>query len=193
MKILVTGFSSFPGVPVNPCEEVITWIAQNHSSTDVATGILPVSYTRSVLKLRQYVNLYSPNVLIHFGVSNRAMGLKLELMGYNARHAQIPDVDGMICSREVIDTSLNYDFAQVTNWKIDSMFEYLKTHCQMEIEKSNDPGRYVCNNLYWHSMKKHPRIPTLFVHIPPIHEHNRLSIIQAVEKMLVWTLTSYNE
>ena len=156
MKILVTGFSSFPGVPVNPCEEVVAWIAENYSSTDVNTVILPVSYERSVERLMKCINQYSPDVIIEFGVSNRAKGLKIESMGYNARHAQIPDIDGRLCSCEIIDTSLAYDTIQrngrliqcvriyedIVHWK--SIFPRIRTICVQQPVLAIDATYLTC-------------------------------------------------
>ena len=188
MKLLVTGFSSFPGVPVNPCEEVVAWIAENYSSTDVCTTILPVSYARSVERLTQCISQCTPDVVIEFGVSNRAKGIKLESVGYNARHAGIPDVDGILCTREIIDANVAYETVQRTKWKIESMCKSLRAHCQLDVEISSDPGRYVCNNLYWKSMRQFPDLPIIFVHIPPINQQKRPSLMQSVGQLLDWTL-----
>jgi len=187
MKILVTGFSSFPGVPVNPCEEVLAWIAEDYSSTNVFTVILPVSYFHSIQLLVQDVLRYSPNFIIEFGVSNRTKIVKLETKAYNARHAKIPDIEGVLSNKEVIDKDLDYDLAQCTKWNVEQMCDALQDQL-ISHEVSVDPGRYVCNNLYWETMKRFPNIPTIFVHIPQITQENRSSLKQSVRAILDWTL-----
>ena len=188
MKILVTGFSSFPGVEVNPCEEVVAWIAENYPSNVLQSVILPVSYMRSIEMLVQCIESFSPDVVIEFGVSSRAKGLKLESMSYNSRNAQIPDVDGVLCVHESIESRLSHGMVNKTKWQINKMFEYLRERCDIPLEISNDPGRYVCNNIYWKTMNDFPNIPTIFIHIPPLTQNNRASLIQSVGVLLDWTL-----
>ena len=64
MTILVTGFSSFPGVPINPCGEVLTWIEKTYPCEDVAICLLPVSFSRSAQILADCIQKLSPDAVI---------------------------------------------------------------------------------------------------------------------------------
>ena len=188
MKILVTGFSSFPGVPVNPCEEVLAWIEQTYPSEVVTVCLLPVSYARSVTKLTQCIQVNVPDVVIEFGVSNRSSDIRLESTGYNARNAGIPDVDGVHCAVQTIDQTLPYNFKKETDWPVDLLCGYLKERSKIGITVSTNPGRYVCNSLYWETLHRFPETPGLFVHIPPIDDINRSAILKTVGMLLDWVV-----
>lgn len=188
MNILVTGFSSFPGVPVNPCEEVLAWIEQTYPSTVLTVCLLPVSYARSATKLAQHIQANVPDVVIEFGVSNRSSDIRLESMGYNARNAGIPDVDGVHCAIQSIDQTLPYNCVKETVWPVDLLYEYLKERSKIGITVSTNPGRYVCNNLYWETLHRFSETPSLFVHIPPVDDTNRSSVLKTVGMLLDWAV-----
>ena len=188
-NILITGFTSFPGVPINPCEEVLAWIEKTYSSEDVTTCLLPVSFSRSAKILADCIREISPVAVIELGVSSRTTVIRLESKGYNARTATIPDVDGIHCTSQVIDKTLPYDFAKRTIWPLDELAKALRETSRTEVVVSVDPGRYVCNSLYWETLHRFPEIPSIFVHIPPIDDINRSAIIQTVGELVDWKLS----
>jgi pyroglutamyl-peptidase len=190
MKILVTGFSSFPGVPINPCEQVVEWISKKYSNESVVVSILPVSYCRSATAVTGLIQAHCPDVVVELGVSNRTTGIRLERVGYNARNTQIPDVDGMHCAIQPIVHTLPYNFAKQTVLPIAALHEYLKASAQIEVSISVDPGRYVCNSLYWETLHQFPETPSLFIHIPPVDETNRSAVNHAIGMVLDWMLSN---
>ena len=190
MTILVTGFSSFPGVPVNPCETVLKWVNQLCDTSIVRTKLLPVSYRRSVLEVDAAILDLEPTFLLHFGVSRRANGLRLEKAAYNARKAQIPDVDQQWYSGVSIVSECQYEYGVETRVPIQKLIERMQaamrtTDTEISIALSMDPGRYVCNNLYWNTLYKHSEIPGIFVHIPMLDRTNitclRTGIVTLIE------------
>ena len=63
-------------------------------------------------------------------------------------------------------------------------------HATSTVVISSDPGRYVCNSLYWETLHRFPRTPSIFVHIPAIDSNNRPSVLQTIGVLVDWTLTS---
>ena len=188
VKILITGFSSFPGVPINPCEEVLQWIETTYARTDIVICLLPVSFSRSAQILADYIREVSPAAVIELGVSSRTADVRLESTGYNARTANIPDVDGIHCITQVIDKTVPYDFGKRTSWPLDELSKHLQENSKIDVVISVDPGRYVCNSLYWETLHRFPKIPSIFVHIPPIDDTNRSPVIQTIGVLVDWTL-----
>ena len=182
--ILVTGFGGFPGVPHNPCIEIIEHV-QSHIQNllgSVETLVLPVSYLKSINCLDVAIAQWKPDVIVELGVSSRAEGLKVESMAYNVRNARIPDVDGIHCTNQPITKDVSIGFSLNSTLPlikiVERMSETVKTH------HSTDPGRYVCNNIYWHTLYKYPEIPSVFVHVPMFTEANYQSVMNGVIKML---------
>ena len=189
MTILVTGFSSFPGVPVNPCETVLKWVDELCDTKHVRTKLLPVSYAQSVAEVAVFIKELHPTFLVHFGVSRRAKGIQIEKVAYNARRAQIPDIDQQWYNGTPIVREIEYEAAIHTKVPVQNLIasvqSVLPTHDgTLSITESNDPGRYVCNNLYWNSLYKHPEIPSIFVHIPMMDSGNAAAMRKAVINLI---------
>lgn len=193
MKILVTGFSAFPGVPVNPCEEVLAWIKQIYPVETIGVCTLPVSYRRSASIVAEIIEEKEPLLVIELGVSSRTIGVRLESVGYNARNASIPDVDGICGSMESIDNAMPYNCVKETAWPLEALSRHLQKVAPCKVEVSTDPGRYVCNNLYWETLHQFPAVPSLFVHIPFLNDNNRPSMLSTIGLLLDWSLSMLRE
>ena len=175
-------------MPINPCEEVLAWVEKTYSGEDVAICLLPVSFSRSAEILADCIREFSPAAVIELGVSSRTDVVRLESKGYNARTANIPDVDGIHCTTQVIDKKLPYDVGKRTIWPLDEVSKHLQENLKTEVVISVDPGRYVCNSLYWETLHRFPKIPSIFVHIPPVDDTNRSTVIQTIGALVDWTL-----
>jgi len=189
MTILVTGFSSFPGVPVNPCETVLKWVDESFDTNHVRTKLLPVSFAQSVVDVTAAITKLCPTFLVHFGVSRRAKGIRIEKVAYNARNAQIPDIDQQWYHGTPIVRELVYEMAIHTKVPVQNLIAAAQSATTpsdktLSITDSNDPGRYVCNNLYWNSLYKHPEIPSIFVHIPMIDSSNAVSMRRGIINLI---------
>jgi len=187
-RILVTGFGSFPGVPHNPCIDIINHI-QSHSlyvAGNIQTLVLPVSYSQSTDVLDTAIAQWAPDGIIELGVSRRAEGLKLESTAHNLRNARIPDVDGIHCINQSITEDSPINSTKQSTLPLLDIVEGLTrmTENTVKVQHSTDPGRYVCNNIYWHTMQVYPQIPSVFVHIPMLTTENSTSVKNGVLKVL---------
>jgi pyrrolidone-carboxylate peptidase len=67
--VLVTGFSSFAGVPVNPSADLLQRLdAYRAPSISLRTLLLPVSFSRARNAVCAAIDLFSPVILLMFGV-----------------------------------------------------------------------------------------------------------------------------
>ena len=82
-------------------------------------------------------------------MSTAACSVKLEQVGYNVANFRIPDERGYVAKDEVIHEG--EPDHMTTQVPLEEMLTTLRaTHLQVDI--STDPGRYVCNYVYYRSL-----------------------------------------
>lgn len=161
-KIALTGFENFGNNKENVTEILTRDIAKKYKW--VNTLILPVSYNRC------YENISSleGEVLIHLGLASSRDKISLERCAYNKRSAFLPDNDGATYNDEKILYSGNNIVETTLKGELNDLEDKLNTsHIPCYI--STDPGRFVCNNIYYMSLSKEKR-PVLFIHFPPFEK-----------------------
>ena len=90
-----------------------------------------------------------PCVFLHFGVSATACTLLLEQVGYNVADFRIPDERGHVAKNEVIHEGEPANMT--TKVCLDEMLVILQD-VDARVAISTDPGRYVCNYVYYRSL-----------------------------------------
>ena len=90
-----------------------------------------------------------PCVFLHFGVSAAARTLLLEQVGYNVADFRIPDERGHVATNEVIHEGEAADLT--TTVRLDELLAVLQS-VDPRVALSTDPGRYVCNYVYYRSL-----------------------------------------
>lgn len=100
IRILATGFSSFPGAPVNPTEVLIGMLgsAPPDLGADVVleSAVMPVEYGRVPAMLAGIGRRFRPDIAIHFGLAQTARGFRLERQGRNRNSVIAPDAAGAL-------------------------------------------------------------------------------------------------
>ena len=98
-RILVTGFSSFPGAPRNPTERLIAELENRQAELaalgDVRLAVLDVDYRTLPQALSRLGADFAPDIAIHFGLSGKAGGFMLERLARNAV-GPLPDNAGHV-------------------------------------------------------------------------------------------------
>ena len=125
-------------------------------------------------------------VYIHLGVSGMATTVCLEEFAYNNMTFRVPDEAGYQPQQECIlphseyDSSLHSDLplaaisAQIAQQSCISPagYESSETPAAPVIALSTDPGRYLCNYIYYHSLQhcvQHGHLKhCVFIHVPPV-------------------------
>lgn len=76
----------------------------------------------------------------------------LERCGYNLANFRIPDERGWVAQDHIIDAS-EQEQGLTTAMPLEDMLATLQTLSSSPVGISIDPGRYICNFVYFHSLK----------------------------------------
>jgi pyroglutamyl-peptidase len=180
-KVVITGFSVFSGVTANPTEAIID------SLKDWCLDGCDISKTTlvcSVEHLDQFLDNLDRNdicgsssddlLLVHLGVDCGATSMKLETTAYNNMTFRVPDQSGFKPELARIKDIAAFDSPLESFLDIPALCELLKTD-QWNVEVSSDPGRYLCNYIYYKSLQlsskrqefsRTSNCQSIFIHVP---------------------------
>jgi pyroglutamyl-peptidase len=168
-KLLVTGFGPFPGAPRNPTEALIAALAEEPAEAFGASAlkalVLPTDYRRSWAILRRYYASYAPDVVVHFGLSERIGAIHVERVARNRAGAEKLDIAGYAPRLERARRSGPHTLQATLS--VESVHAAL-TEAGIPAALSDDAGAYVCNATLYRSLHVAP--PTRhvgFIHVPP--------------------------
>lgn len=167
-RVLVTGFGPFPGVPVNMSSALATAIGQQSAASlpdvRVIAETLPTEWRGGIERLDALWLAHRPAVALHFGVSDRATGFVLERVAYNA---SCDDLDA--CGEPAPASRHEADGLPLRQaaFDIDHLVRKLARR-HVPVSASDDPGRYLCNAVYFRSLARADAADalSLFIHIP---------------------------
>lgn len=186
LLVHITGFGKFQGVPSNPTTVLATKIIGHleahplsHASVSVRTSeVLETSAVGSLMQLvtmranaRSECKPSSLHVWLHLGVNARASHFALEKMCYNEATFRCADERNWRACEQPIDSEEGpVTHTRHTTLEVDGIVGRLadKGH---RVFASTDPGRFVCNWVYYHSLRlndvESDNSCSLFVHVPP--------------------------
>lgn len=173
MKILITGFTPFPGAPENPTADLVRWIEEGRvkapAIVHLEARLLPTKFEESFAVLKEHLADLKPDVLLEFGLSAKATGFTLECIARN-EIGESPDNTG----RKPNEGPIEQGAPQVlpSGLPLEDFYECLGK-ADTPRSYSQSAGTYVCNHLFYKTMQL-PRTerPTLsgFIHIPYLTE-----------------------
>jgi pyrrolidone-carboxylate peptidase len=149
MKVLVTAFKPFNNMPNNYSMEVLEYI------TDVDKVILDVCYDYSYQELISKFDLSLYDLVIAMGEARMRSVLTLETQAKNISSCSLTDNINQLKKDEVI--ILDGDDILYTKVSLEKVEDIVKL--------SNDAGKFVCNNLYYHLLYNYPN-KSIFIHVP---------------------------
>jgi pyroglutamyl-peptidase len=167
LKVLVTGFQPFPadGWHDNVSEVAVRAIDPSRlRGVRVVRLILPVEYDRAAALVLDAIERCSPDAAISFGQGGGAIAL--EHTAYNLKDTGevsggVPDNRGVIAAALPIDPLAPTERATgLPLSRIDAALEAIGE----APEDSNDPGRYICNNVFFVETGALARAG--FIHLP---------------------------
>ncbi len=153
MKILVTAFKPFNNFHNNYSMEVLKYIE------NVDKIILDVIYDGSYLELKSNYNLEKYDLIIAMGEARSRNEVTLETQAINISSCSLADNSGVLKQNEVIMK----DKELILKTKVDL------SKIKEIVTLSNDAGKFVCNNIYFHLLNEYPH-KSLFIHIPNCNE-----------------------
>ena len=170
--IFLTGFKKFGNHAVNPTEEVVKAI-EGRGIAGVRCSIVEVTAAdadkyveavRSELAQRKGEKILH----LHFGVGPNKV-YHLETAAYNNKDFRIPDNAGYQPRNEKIAADMDLESPLKTQLNLEEM-KQLAVKAGHESILSTDPGRYLCNYIYFRSLealsRKHENNESLFIHFP---------------------------
>jgi pyroglutamyl-peptidase len=162
---IVTGFGSFGSVKKNPTERCVRKLAVTSSLENVyKCDVLDVSshyvddWIESVQEQVQNDSTLGGCRLIflHLGVCETASCFKLEEYAYNEANFRIPDTSGFQPRHQKIVLDSDLGAPKKTGLPVHHIIQNLLKlygeHSTEIVHASDDPGRYVCNYLYYKSL-----------------------------------------
>lgn len=173
-RVLVSGFSVFPGAPVNPTESLVARLA---ADPPVIPGpgtfraeLLAVEYDGLDGRLEEIAASFAPDIAIHFGLARECRGFRLERLARNEIAPGRPDNSGRQPDAAVIRQG-GEDHASTL--PLDEIARRLEARGH-RVTWSDDAGGYLCNFLFYLSaggicVGFRPAMSG-FVHVPPSKE-----------------------
>jgi pyroglutamyl-peptidase len=168
MKILLTGFTPFPGVDVNPTTHIIREIAnRQYPGLEIVAEVLPTAYDDAGARVEALIAGNSPDAVVCLGVAQRRSAISLERVARNRDSATQPDNAGAIRDNAPIvpDGAETY-FSTLPLER----FQVALAAQGVPVEFSDDAGAYVCNHVFYRARYALERaaqtIPCGFIHVP---------------------------
>lgn len=170
VHVLLTGFGPFPGIPVNATMRLVPMLmeAAPRSFPGVAFSslLLATEWDTAPGRVGAVLQEIEPDLVLHFGVSNRARGFEIETRARNACQRS-PDAAGQFPGADQLDP-LAAD-AMPSLLPVRTIVSRLRAQ-RIPAFASRDAGAYLCNAVLWRSLELARTAPAPrrvgFVHIP---------------------------
>ena len=175
-RLLACGFGPFPGVAVNPAQEVLQALGREDWAPEgarLSTALLPVVWTGAVETALAAAQAVRADAVILFGVACEASCVRVETMARNAADADRLDAQGYCWpGRRLSPSGPESLAATLPPWRVLGAIAHEGVACA----PSTDAGDYICNRTFWGVLAAGgPR--TVFVHLPlPAETAARLAL-----------------
>lgn len=205
LKILITGFGPFPGMPENIsaryAEQTVSHFYEHFAqSSDVKRKHHVFSHTfpcewdglrEDCLVLLEKTK---PHISLHFGVSEKAKSFVIEERCYNRTDGLEDAKKFRGTPQPLIPTAPE---RLITPFPTRDLQQHLRSK-NLPCDISWDPGRYFCNYLYYHSLfkalkdaqkpKRQLMRLSLFIHIP---DKDKDFLIDGMCEIILYAIRAY--
>ena len=189
--MLITGFSVFPGAPVNPTEELINMLRKVDLSpfdAEFELILFKTDYRQLDIELARLAETIAPDIAIHFGLDAKARGFKLERLAVNHIAIDKPDVCGYIPATAMIMDGLGDQKSTLPLEQLHSKLSQLN----LPVDYSHDVGNYLCNYLLYKSSSQrlwsNKACMSGFIHVPYL-EHQYATLDDEIKSQDLATMT----
>ncbi|KAL3515902.1 hypothetical protein ACH5RR_022804 [Cinchona calisaya] len=186
VTIHVTGFKKFHGVAENPTETIVSNLKDYVKKKGLPKGVIlgscsiletagqgavaPLYQTLQSAINRDENESSNPGrvMWIHFGVNSGATKFAIENRAVNEATFRCPDEMGWKPQKvPIIPADGGISRARETSLPVEEITNAL-AKMGYEVMNSDDAGRFVCNYVYYHSLRfaEQNGIKSLFVHVP---------------------------
>lgn len=183
IRVLVTGFGPFPGVPDNASASVVNALA----GTAVTPGIelfaevVPVDWADARTAAACATARANPHAILHFGVSKRVTGFEIETRAINMSGPK-QDAAGIARPESPLD---RYGMPLLPGTLPPSILLRALRQGRFPVQLSRNAGRYLCNALFYWSLAEAGASGALvgFIHLPALGAEGvqpRLTLNEAI-------------
>lgn len=145
-RILLTGFTPFAGLRVNPSEEIVRQISENaHPLPEVSLSVevLPTEFQAAGDKICGNICRFLPNSVLILGVAPGSDHFRLERLAVNLDDSDMPDESGDAPDGRPIESTGPVAYRATLPTTL--LAKTLKRR-QIPVRFSNHAGTYVCNH-----------------------------------------------
>jgi pyroglutamyl-peptidase len=167
-KLLVTGFSSFPGARRNPTEALVAGLdvvrLAERLGVELAVTVLPTEYVAVADLLPRLWEELRPDAVIHFGLHGRAATIRIEMRANNHMSPVRPDA----ARQRPVHPAIARDGPPVRRATLPVWPMVAALHRRgIAARLSPDAGSYLCNYASYLSLGLAPKGALAgFVHLP---------------------------
>jgi pyroglutamyl-peptidase len=169
IRVLVTGFSVFPGAPANPTAWVIDTLLRDKwhpKGAQIFARTLPVRFDLWEREMEPLLAEVRPDIVVAFGLSAKATGVTLESTAHNIVAIDRPDHTGACAARAcVIDDGPKHYATALPLARIETALRNAK----IPVSPSDSAGDYLCNLTFYRLMalaaQGGPQMAG-FIHVP---------------------------
>ena len=169
VRVLVTGFGPFPGIPQNASASLVLALEKSAAllpGLSIAAAIFPVVWSEARAAAREAAARFKPDAILHFGVSKRVSGFEIETRAFNISGPKEDHAGATRPESQLVAAGKPVLMATLPPFHL---LDRLKRG-GFPAAVSDDAGRYLCNALfYWSLSDAGTEGPLVsFVHIPAL-------------------------
>ena len=184
--VLVTGFEPFAGKAVNPSQSLVEALAaEPPEGVELATAVLPVSYSRAGEELAAAVAAADAELVVCFGQADGRPGISVERFALNLDDSESTDNEGAVSAAPIDPDG---PAAYRSTLPVDEIVAALRAE-GIPAAASRDAGGFLCNHVFYRLQalleRERPQVRGGFVHVPLLPEQ---ALAKAAASMPLRTL-----
>lgn len=165
--ILVTGFSGFPGMPINPTATLVQRLPKRLPEclhgVRFHYAVLPPEWRAREEKTQRLINEVDPVAVVHFGVDGSRRSINIETLARNWASTIRADAAGDVAPRRLLAKS------GTPNRRASLPVRSLQRSARrsgVDVRLSVNAGDYLCNATLWDTLGTGRQ--AVFVHVPSL-------------------------
>jgi pyroglutamyl-peptidase len=165
--ILVTAFEPYDGSHLNPSEQVLKKLPRNINSVNLRKVILACDSLHTPPYITELASDPLINMVVILGEDRRYALPTMERFAYNWLHYDVPDNLG----HQPMNRSIEDHGPELLETSIDvAAIRLALANKGTRVNVSEDPGRHLCNHVYFEVRYHTDPKPVLLLHLPRLPE-----------------------
>ena len=187
--ILVTGFSGFPGMPINPTATLMQRLPKRLPScvhgVSFRYAVLPPEWRARESVTQALIRDIDPDCVVQFGVDGKRRAINIETLARNWASTIRADSAGDVAPSALLAPAGTPD--RPSTLPVQHM-QQAASRSGVDVRLSDNAGDYLCNATLWDTLGTGR--PAVFVHVPafPRGRFENRPAYHAVEDAAVYML-----